>query len=97
MTPKEAIGIVGCAIGEVEWNYPLDYSVAFETAIEALEKQIPKKITHEATLQRCATCPTCKNVLDEFIEFIPGQPKIRVTFTHCHFCGQALDWSDNNG
>ena len=63
---------------------------------EALEKQIPKKITHEATLQRCATCPTCKNVLDEFIEFIPGQPKIRVTFAHCNFCGQALDWSDNN-
>ena len=66
-------------------------------AIVALEKQIPKKITHEATLQRCATCPTCKNVLDEFIEFIPGQPKIRVTFAHCHFCGQALDWSENNG
>ena len=65
-------------------------------AIVALEKQIPKKITHEATLQRCATCPTCKNVLDEFIEFIPDQPKIRVTFTHCHFCGQALDWSENN-
>lgn len=65
-------------------------------AIEALEKQIPKKITHEATLQRCATCPTCKNVLDEFIEFIPGQPKIRVTFTNCHFCGQALDWSEDN-
>ena len=65
-------------------------------AIVALEKQIPKKITHEATLKRCATCPTCKNVLDEFIELIPGQPKIRVTFTHCHFCGQALDWSDDN-
>ena len=65
-------------------------------AIVALEKQIPKKITHEATLKRCATCPTCKNVLDEFIELIPGQPKIRVTFTHCHFCGHALDWSENN-
>ena len=65
-------------------------------AIVALEKQIPKKITHEATLKRCATCPTCKNVLDEFIELVPGQPKIRVTFTHCHFCGQALDWSENN-
>ena len=62
--------------------------------IVALEKQIPKKITHEATLQRCATCPTCKNVLDEFIKFIPDQPKIRVTFTHCHFCGQALDWGE---
>lgn len=68
----------------------------YKLIIEALEKQIPKKITHEATLQRCATCPTCKNVLDKFIEFIPGQPKIRVTFTNCHFCGQALDWSDNN-
>lgn len=68
----------------------------YKLIIEALEKQIPKKITHEATLQRCATCPTCKNVLDEFIEFIPGQPKIRVTFTNCHFCGQALDWSDDN-
>ena len=65
-------------------------------AIVALEKQIPQKITHEATLKRCATCPTCKNVLDEFIELVPGQPKIRVTFTHCHFCGQALDWSENN-
>ena len=65
-------------------------------AIVALEKQIPKKITHEATLQRCATCPTCKNVLDKFIEIIPGQPKIRVAFTNCPFCGQALDWSDDN-
>lgn len=96
MTAEEAIKTIQVAIAEVEWNYPLDYSIAFETAIEALEKQIPKKITYEATLQRCATCPTCKNVLDEFIELIPGQPKIRVTFTHCHFCGQALDWSDDN-
>ena len=65
-------------------------------AIVALEKQIPKKITHEATLQRCATCPTCKNVLDEFIEFIPGQPKIRVTFAHCYYFFLVLDWSENN-
>lgn len=43
MTLEEAIGIVKCAIGEVEWNYPLDYAEAFEVAIEALEKQIPKK------------------------------------------------------
>ena len=74
-----------------------EYTIkAYNVAINALEKQIPKKITHEATLRRCATCPTCKNVLDEFIEFIPGQPKIRVTFARCHFCGQALDWSDDN-
>ena len=43
MTLEEAIDIVKCAIGEVEWNYPLDYAEAFEVAIEALKKQIPKK------------------------------------------------------
>ena len=42
MTPEEAIKTIQVAIAEVEWEYPLDYSVAFETAIEALEKQIPK-------------------------------------------------------
>ena len=29
---------------------------------EALEKQIPKKVTHEATLYRYCTCPTCKKI-----------------------------------
>ena len=43
MTLEELIKTIQVAIAEVEWNYPLDYSIAFETAIEALEKQIPKK------------------------------------------------------
>ena len=42
MTAEEAIKTIQVAIAEVEWEYPLDYSIAFETAIEALEKQIPK-------------------------------------------------------
>ena len=37
MTPEEAIKTIQVAVAEVEWNYPMDYSVAFETAIEALE------------------------------------------------------------
>ena len=37
MTPEEAIKTIRVAIAEVEWNYPMDYSVAFETAIEALD------------------------------------------------------------
>ena len=40
MTPQEAIETIKIAIAEVEWNYPMDYSIAFEMAIEALEKQI---------------------------------------------------------
>ena len=76
-------------------NVPHPYlDIAERLTYKAIEKQIPKKITHEATLQICATCPTCKNVLDEFMEFVPGQPKIRVTSSYCHFCGQALDWSE---
>ena len=39
MTPQEAIETIKIAIAEVEWNYPMDYAVAFEMAIEALEKQ----------------------------------------------------------
>ena len=39
MTNKEAIETIKIAITEVEWNYPMDYAAAFETAIEALEKQ----------------------------------------------------------
>ena len=40
MTPQEAIETIKVAIAEVEWNYPMDYMVAFEEAIKALEKQM---------------------------------------------------------
>lgn len=38
MTPQEAIETINIAMAEVEWDYPMDYTVAFEKAIEALEK-----------------------------------------------------------
>lgn len=82
MTLEEAIGIVKCAIGEVEWNYPLDYAEAFEVAIEALEKQIPKKVTKSA-------CPSCNRI---FL-FRHGEKR---KGDYCDNCGQALDWSENN-
>lgn len=62
---------------------------------QALEKQIPKKPTHEASLYKCLTCPNCKNVIDEFTEIIPKHLKVRVKTIHCKFCGQVLDWSDS--
>lgn len=37
MTEKEAIKVIEIAIAEVEWDYPLDYAVAFETVIKALK------------------------------------------------------------
>ena len=38
MTNKEAIETIKIAMAEVEWNYPMDYTVAFEAAVDALEK-----------------------------------------------------------
>lgn len=70
----------------------IDSQPSADSVIKALKKQTPQKPTHEASLPQCFTCPTCKNVIDEFTEFIPGQPKIRVKTLHCKFCGQALDW-----
>ena len=81
MTAEEAIKTIQVAIAEVEWEYPLDYSVAFETAIEALEKQIPKKLKDDGWLY----CPIC------------GRDVLMDRFNYCPDCGQALDWSDNNG
>ena len=87
---EKAIKTIQVAIADVEWNYPLDYSVAFETAIEALEKQIPKKpvvvdeeyIFEKDEWEKDYECPSC------------GNPYAEDSFCSC--CGQKLDWSDNN-
>lgn len=39
MTNQEAIETIKIAIAEVEWNYQMDYSIAFDMAIDALEKE----------------------------------------------------------
>lgn len=43
MTHEEAIKTIQVAIAEVEWEYPMNYSVAFETAIKALKKADTEK------------------------------------------------------
>lgn len=66
---------------------------AVRIATAAIQKRTPTMVTHEASLHRCCTCPSCKNVVDKFEEFVPGQ-KIRVRSNWCCFCGQALKWED---
>lgn len=59
---------------------------ALDTAIEALEKQIPKKpITEENGVRRC---PHCGDRLT-FADIVLG-------FKHCNKCGQAIDWNNTN-
>ena len=52
-------------------------------AIVALDKQIPKKVTKSA-------CPSCNRI---FL-FRHGEKR---KGDYCDNCGQALDWSENNG
>lgn len=87
MTPEEAIIIIKCAICEVEWNYMLDYTEAFEVAIKALEKQVPKKpLKSERKIRYCEVfkCPSCG------CEFSGRVSKF------CFRCGQKFDWSEDD-
>ena len=66
---------------------------AVRLSIEALRKRNPTMVTHEASLYECHTCPSCKNVVDETTEFVPGA-RIFVHSRWCKFCGQALKWEE---
>lgn len=59
------------------------YTVAYNMAIEALEKQIPQKVVRRDGNYNCPAC---------------GKPAMAVSARkkkYCDFCGQAIDWSEN--
>ena len=79
------------AIEELESTLYSDYvtsNAAIYAAIEALEKQIPKKPKHIET-DGFGYCPNC----GECAETI-GYDAIQFNF--CDKCGQRLDWGDNH-
>ena len=67
-----------------------DYK-ANEMAIQALEKQIPKRVIRP--YKGNYKCPTCENYIyitdDDLYVYGIEPPK------YCDECGQALDWSNN--
>lgn len=66
---------------------------ALDTAIQALEKQIPKKPImkqyFEDLEEEYLCCPTCGEILTDRI---PDDNK--TFYFHCMNCGQKFDWSD---
>ena len=87
MTSEEAIKVLKVILdpydypfGEKSKCYQYDLE-AINKAIEALEKQIPKK-PYDTVY-----CPLCK------IE-VELQPIDTEQVTYCLHCGQAIDWSD---
>lgn len=64
-------------------------------AIEALEKQIPKKTkTYLVNMKHIDfLCPNCKK---RIVSIVDGEWLAGKNQKFCDECGQALDWSDNN-
>lgn len=66
--------------------YPKFYSTALKMAVEALKKQIPKKVIQVLKNDyHIVYCPHC------------GFRFIQYGLSFCGECGQALDWSERNG
>ena len=84
MTYEEAIKNINAlnAVCGQKDLYDAEFESALSLAIEALEKQIPKKPYD------IVCCPLCK------IE-VELQPIDTEQVTYCLHCGQAIDWSDD--
>ena len=59
-----------------------------EIAINALEKQIPKR--YELWNGQCS-CPNCNKLFGSYSQL---KTLIHWEMPYCKFCGQALDWSE---
>lgn len=70
-----------------------------QTIKEALEKQIPKKLKAREKFEPSGQyerfcCPCCNKWQYTKVD---GRIVTGIMSTYCPNCGQALDWSDNNG
>ena len=82
---EKAVKTIKIAIAEVEWNYPLDYAIAFETAIEALQEKAER------------TPATVVSSEDDFYHFCSEyNNEVYKKDKYCHTCGRELKWRKNN-
>lgn len=97
MTEQEAINRIRCRIdtasdiaGKGVDGKPYE---DMEMAIQALEKQIPKK--PKLIEDKMWTCPVCNNnLLNKWIKYPTELMPKSKGFPRCMSCGQAIDWSD---
>ena len=64
-----------------EYYYSDEFSKVIDIAINAIEKQIPKKPIFDSYHRAGYRCPNCNNINPWGYE-------------HCRYCGQNLDWSE---
>lgn len=83
MTLEEMIATLKLMQAQVEWDYPMEYAVAIDGAIDALEKQVPKIVRIKYAHPKyeyygyASFCPNCNRVVAE-------------GWSYCPDCGQAL-------
>lgn len=93
---REAIYCMKASIGETMCEECVNYygcdhtkmDDMMRTAIEALEKQLPKKVEN---WNGQASCPGCKKLFGNMADI----KMLRYwDFDCCNHCGQRLDWSE---
>lgn len=87
MNAQEALEIITNAIQMDSMTAEQDK--ALDIAQKALEKQIPKKgIMIGDNYSSVLSCPNCRKPIVNVWNIAKYEPN------YCHYCGQALDWSD---
>lgn len=79
-----------CANCDIVQNVE-DLNNAYDVAINALEKQIPKK--PDCIEDKMWCCPVCyNNLLPKWVEYPHKLMPKTEGLPHCMSCGQAIDW-----
>ena len=108
MTPQE-IDHIQNAIRHIRTSVDID-PWALEIAVEAMEKQIPKKpvmgyaftekmreVIKRTNPKRAERKTECCPVCGRTLgvsQFVKAQTGLRVGDSHCKWCGQAIDWEE---
>ncbi len=63
-------------------------------AIKAISKRIPAKVIRKAGTDN-RFCPYCGNIVSSFEKW--DNREMMLGMDYCKYCGQNLNWSDDNG
>lgn len=85
-----------CENGMEFLTYSQDLVAAFETAISALEKQIPKKPKFEINLGDYTSRFICECGKKIVVKHDSGVMDNHDAPNYCPNCGQRLNWSDTD-
>ena len=88
MNLREVIKTLEIAKVEVERNYPMDYAVAIDEAIKAIDKQIPKK---PKVIDHWRMCPRCYEEYGFNYDILIGMRGLKTGECRCLNCGQVIE------